>query len=214
MLPIYLLIIYTDTLVYGTYWENIVVFPTFVKPERVKVLKGSSITVYCGSSSPVNWSFVPVQNIFSQSGHLTSLPKRHRQRNKSLTLFDLSLKDTGMYYCYGVHSNKKFVSPLYVSVNVSPNDGTVYPDWVEAPINGSVTLTCGSSAPVTWYSVHWRKLQKRVVNNSVTLFNLQKEHSGRYMCRGVKKLNSQDSRVANVFHSYAIIMVDSFVMFL
>ncbi len=205
MLRIYSLLMFTyiSRSVFGKNWDSILVFPTFVKPDRLKVLEESSVTVYCGSSSAVYWSFVSIQDGFYALGHLTSLSAQHLQRNRSLTLNNLLLRDSGMYYCNGTYSNRKFVAPLPVWVKESPEYGSVYPNWVEAPVNGSVILTCGSLEPVMWFSVHWRYLQKHVGNNSVTLYNLQKEHSGRYVCRGVMYpfiLNHQNFSIITNIH--------------
>ena len=87
----------------------------------------------------------------------------------------------------------------------------VIPSWVEAKEGNSITLRCGGSIkPVEWACVHFDNKTKSIDNNAITLYNLQKEHSGRYFCRGIKT-NSDLKKT--IFHDYAVILVDSFIVF-
>ncbi len=86
----------------------------------------------------------------------------------------------------------------------------VIPSWVEVKEGNSITLRCwGSITPVEWAGVHFDNQTKSIDNNSITLYNLQKEHSGRYFCGGIKT-NSDLKKT--VFHDYAVILVDSFIV--
>ncbi len=50
--------------------------------------------------------------------------------------------------------------------------------------NSTVTLSCRSVTPTEWFSIHFQHQSKSIEGNSLTLFNLQGEHSGEYICRG------------------------------
>ena len=81
--------------------------------------------------------------------------------------------------------------------------GTLLPSWVEVTAGSQVTLTCGSLNQVEWFSVHLHELEKTFYQDKVILYRLQKEHSGRYFCRGTNSVN-------NIFHSSAVIIVNGY----
>ncbi len=58
--------------------------------------------------------------------------------------------------------------------------------WLEIEAGGSITPLCGSDGPVEWFSAHIMHQDKVVGNKTLTPLNLQRNHSGKYICRGVQ----------------------------
>ena len=99
------------------------------------------------------------------------------------------------------------------------------PSWVEISAGGSVTLLCGSDGPVERFSVHISHQDKLIKNKTLTLFNLQRKHSGQYFCRGTQYERYQQWSVHDdyddhrddeefrplVFHAYSMVIVDGVV---
>ena len=204
------------TPVYRKNWREITLFLEDVVPPRIDVFENASVIFYCGSLSAVSWSLKPIltDNLMPSSRRYP-VSTRHLKGIKTITLVNLLSNDSGMYYCKGTGKNKTFVRMFYVKVWGNVRYGKVIPNWVEVTEGNSVTLTCGSVKPVLWTSVHFDVQNKSFQGNSLTLYNLEKDHSGRYMCRGVvqHKLKKYDwSSTNNIFHSWAIIIVDGFVV--
>ncbi len=70
-----------------------------VVPDIIEVIENSSVTFYCGSTSPVYWMYVG-KNLDLISRYEPLLPK-HLQSPKQLTLHNLSRSDIGFYSCLG-----------------------------------------------------------------------------------------------------------------
>ncbi len=192
-----------------------------VVPDIIKVLENSSVTIYCGSTSPVHWMYAG-KNLDLISRYEPLLPK-HLQSPKQLTLHNLSRSDIGFYSCLGTNGDTIFSTLFYVIVfNSSIPKTIMVPSWVEISAGGSVTLLCGSDGPVEWFSVHISHQDKLIQNNTLTLFNLQRKHSGQYFCRGTQYERYQQWSVDDdyddhrefrslVFHAYSNVIVDGVV---
>ncbi len=176
-------------------WHKIIVYPSQVIPPRVHVPEGTPVKAYCGSSSPVQWI---------HGNH--SINTKHETDRNSITLHNLKVSDSGFYYCRGtVYENTAFTNYIAVFVHSRVRLGEVIPDYLEVSKNDTVTVYCGSAKPVEWFGLHFN-ISKVENGNVLILRNLKREHSGRYMCRGV-------SHGAKVFHSQVIIIVDVNVIF-
>ncbi len=134
---------------------------------------------------------------------------------KQLTLVDLDFNDYGQYLCSWTRGGVRFeayaivwiFSPSYFAVfGYFSEFGRVSPSWIEVSQNSSVTLTCYSTIRVYWHGFHFQSLKKKFQNNTVTLYNLQKEHSGEYICRGGHNFSIDGHFI--MFHARARIIVD------
>ncbi len=98
-------------------WRKIVVYYAEMKPLSIVTLEGRSIKCYCGSSTPVYWTY-------GQSKLL--LPGRHFLENTTLILNNLSRFDTGLYGCKGSYLNDSETVPfekhiIVTVINYVPN---------------------------------------------------------------------------------------------
>ncbi len=57
---VFLLQIYFITSSTGKNWRTINIYNKMVTPNKVCSTQNSSVTIYCGSSSPVSWTYLPV----------------------------------------------------------------------------------------------------------------------------------------------------------
>ena len=92
-------------------WRNITVYQGSVRPHAVDIFEGTPVTAYCGSSSPVNWTFIPVFSVVPKQ-----ISNRHVKDYNQITLFHLLENDTGLYICWGttrITSFQKFIA-IYV----------------------------------------------------------------------------------------------------
>ncbi len=198
------LVITSLTSVLCSNWRKIELLLLHISPPNgAIVFQGSTVNVYCGSTSPVNWTF---HHNYELANYDIGLPisNRHIKGDKNITLVYLKIEDTGDYYCHGLADNHYFISQIYIEVVSVAIIGEVIPNWVEVKEGSSVTLTCGSVKPVEWFSVNIEPQNKTIQGNTITLHNLKKEHSGRYLCRGI------DGEI--VFHISSVILVDSYVV--
>lgn len=200
-------------------WRRIPLHLNIVQPTIAHVFPGASVTFYCGSLTPVNWTFKhrSPDRIFQQSFErplVTEQPvsRRHSVGYKNITLTNLFANDSGVYYCYGtdnIQSNKR---DFFVLVWERVQYGLVIPSWIEVPVGSTVTLTCGSLMPVEWNYLHFDDQNKTMNTNNLTLYNLQKHHSGRYVCRGLKYLTVGGRYFGTkIFHNSAKIIVEGYV---
>lgn len=204
--------------VFGKNWQQIIVRPKSIEPSKtVTLFPGASLTLYCGTTSLANWTFFPLTDLFE-----SPISSRHLKGYNNITLKDLKVEDTGSYYCHGTFGTEQFTKYTFVNVLIYHPDGAqtyVVPNWIEVPINGSVALYCGSLTPVEWISASFLSVPKSLVGNRLELYNLQKEHSGLYICRGTFKipqfligLNYVINPI-NLFHSKAVIIVGGEILY-
>ncbi len=192
----------------GKNWQQIEVQPKSMLPRTVTLFQSSSVTLYCGTTSLASWSFFSLRDYLQ-----TPIPSRHVKYYNKITLKDLTVEDSGSYYCTGTFRNKTFIDNTYLVVLLcEPNSVPPYivPSWVEVPLNGSLTLLCGSVTPVEWFSSSFQSVQKSLERNKLKLYNLQKEHSGEYICRGTHKTppHVSDNKQLSLFHTTAVVIVD------
>lgn len=193
------------TLIIATNWRVIDLYYKDVVPKSVGVFEQSSVTFYCGSSSPVGWSY---KSYFSSLDRHQPILQKHLVGSKQIALNDLNEEDSGLYYCNGTYADGYFLSHFEVKVyKTFIPFGNVVPDWIEIVAGGNLTLTCMSNLNVEWFSKYFSDQDKFIWGNSLNLFNLQKKHSGVYACRGFKNDNLGGDLKPRVFHSQAIIIV-------
>lgn len=200
----------TQTLLYITLssiycqnWQKIdLPFGHISPPFAVLALKGTTLKIYCGSSSPVNWTYLNYEMHSIERD--VPVSSKHKKGYKSISLFNLQETDTGDYYCHGMINKVSFSLHVYVAVLDRKVTGQIIPSWIELRGGESITLTCGSDKPVEWYGVDINTQNKSVQANNITLYNLSGQHSGRYFCRGYDG--------ESLFHATAMVLVDSFVV--
>ncbi len=210
----FFLLVY-DTLVGGENWHVRELFLRSVDPKYVTVPEKSAVNIYCGSSSPVNWTYTQSGLHPAISEVSITVHSRHLIGYKTIILIHLLQKDSGDYCCLGKDRNVYFRVCSLVSVVKSVPLGSVIPSLAEVLEGGSVTLQCGSEYPVEWFSLQYQNQNKTVQNNFLTLYNLRKEHSGPYLCRGTKLTITQIPFISQArliqFHQTALIFVGSTV---
>ncbi len=197
----------------GKNWGIIDIYNRMVIPNKVYRTENSSVTIYCGSSSPVSWMYLPV---IPSNGVQVPDFRRHTTGMKQITLNKLLWTDSGIYYCKGTHEGQAFIVHTVVLVHNGIPKKKVVPNWVEVSEGSSVALTCGSYSPVEWFSLNFRSQNKIIRYNTLTLYNLKKKHSGRYICRGKSnKVRLRGVRIRrhyySVFHSEALVIVEGVV---
>ncbi len=192
-------------------WQQIKVYLGEVIPDYVFLENNSTITLYCGcNTSLVYWTFRRSTVPLDSSGHPVS--NRHVKNSKQLTLINLTTEDAGLYSCSWTSGDRDFESlASVVRISRHYDDvfslGMIAPSWLEVSQNSTVILNCHSVMPTEWFSVYFQhncKIIKQV--NSLTLLNLQGEHSGEYICRG-SFYNREHHHV--IFHAISRIIVDS-----
>ncbi len=177
-----------------------------VVPHSLYTLENSTVTFYCGSSSPVRWTFLDHRSEDVRQ----LLLEKHQQGPKQITFNNAGVSDSGLYYCNGTYGSENFSIQFNLNVYKSTQKAMLVPNWVEVVAGGSITLSCGSDAPVEWFSRYMLYQDKVAQNNALTLFNLYRKHSGKYVCRGILKLIT----LTMVFHRTAIVYVNSTVRIL
>ncbi len=179
-----LLVIHSDT----RNWQHIEVYLGEVIPKYVYLEKNSAVTLYCGcNASAVYRTFR--RRILPLNSSGTPVSNKHVKKSKQLALVNLTTEDTGLYSCSWTSGGRDFESlgsVVWISSNYADlfSLGVAVPSWVEVSQNSTVTLSCRSVTPTEWFSVHFQHQSKSIEGNSLTLFNLQGEHSGEYICRG------------------------------
>ncbi len=196
----FILISFCSTYIYAKDWQRISVYLKSIIPNDIIIYEESSVTVYCGSTSPVNWSFVPIVG-FSERLPISA---RHQIGYKNISLLNLRYSESGMYTCDGMYGNNVFQQHLFILARLFPDIGQVIPNWIEAPLGSVVSLICGSMAQPEWFSLNLRNQSYRTAGKTLILSNLQAEDSGPYMCRGFRYN-------LKVFHSTAQVIVDGYV---
>lgn len=197
---------YYVNLVYcGNSWHIIEVGSAQVRPSHVEIREGTPVRAYCGSMSEITWTYNSKCVEIPQCPSV-ALDKRHLLGLKKVTFIDLKVNDTGYYTCHGDDYGVPFTAFIFIEVQRQAKYGQILPTWIEVPVGGSVTMTCGSLKPVKWISVHIEDQNKTVDGNTLIIHNLLRKHSGRYLCRGVTDLKK-------VFHVYALVIVNGVVEF-
>ncbi len=202
-------------------WQRIEVFPKTVLPSQPMVFEGAFLTLHCGSSSPTQWFYTPSYYLYYTHPNLfpkLSITAQHFQGNTYLKLPNLNHNDSGIYHCIGTYDNDNFRTFTHVQIIERVPYRRVIPEWVEVTSGANVTLRCGSITKVEWFSVYMDKQDKLFGYDTftITLLNLQKGHSGIYVCRGVSPAKispgvySRDRRKYGVFHWHARIIVDGY----
>ncbi len=181
------------------------VFHTEVLPLAFCALEGNSVKAYCGSLSPVKWTYGP---------NYLPLPSRHTVANNSIILNNVRLSDAGTYYCNGTYENrnqeiKTFVNYFYIEVFEMAEEGLIFPNYLEVSEGSNATLTCGSLKQAEWFSKDIQRQKKTIIGNTLILHHLRKEQSGLYFCRGVEKPILDEPM--RIFHNDATIIVDGYV---
>ncbi len=203
------LYLHSTLLVHSKDWNDRKVYLKSIEPQRVSVLERNPVRVYCGSTSPVNWTHIWSPLAFTSEGQIDApIHSRHEIGHKEITLIGLLENDTGYYNCQGKYNNTLFKKHIHVLVMKHPVIGLVAPSLMEASRGGSVTLHCGSAESVEWFSVHYQNQTKSLRGNSLTLYHLRKEHTGVYVCRG---LLERTTTRRTIFHAKAIIFVDNVI---
>ncbi len=199
----FILISFCSTYIYAKDWQRIPVYLKSLTPDDVMIFEGCSVTVYCGSTSPVNWSYVPIleDDPISETFPIST---RHQIGYKNISLLNLGYNESGMYTCNGMYGNNVFQQSLFIFARLFPEIGLVLPNWNEAPLGSVVSLICGSMAQPEWFSLNLRNQSYRTAGKILILSNLQAEDSGPYICRGFR----YDLKV---FHSTALVIVDGYV---
>ncbi len=179
-------------------WNEVVVYHTQVVPWRVTVIEGTPVTVHCGSSTtPLEW--------FYGSGH-RPIPTKHIKVDYSIILYGLRVSHTGPFSCKGTYKNKYselkiFYNSVRVKVVKNVPYGWVLPSRIEVSTGDSVTLACGTSSLAQWLGMSLKVQNITYHENRIVLQNLQKEHSGPYICRGSDKNDK-------LFSIEALVIVD------
>ncbi len=201
----FILISFCSTYIYAKDWQRIPVYLNSLTPDGLTINEGSSVTVYCGSTSPVNWNFVPLLEDGSISETLP-ISTRHLIGYKNISLLNLDFSESGMYTCDGMYGNNVFQQSLFIFARLFPDIGQVLPNWKEAPLGSVVSLICGTTKQPEWFSLNLRNQSYRTAlkQSKLILSNLQAENSGPYVCRGFR----YDWKV---FHSTALVIVDGYV---
>lgn len=178
-------------------WTNIPIYHSQVVPWRVRMFENTPIRLYCGSLSPVTWTY------FKE--HLP-IPTEYQADNNSIKLMNLKEHHSGTYYCHGTYRNKAnkittFKNYILIHVKKQVDYGEVLPSKVILSEGSDLIIRCGSKRPAEWVSMNSFNKYSIEQGNTLSLKNLTKEHSGPYLCRGVNHLN-------NLFHAKAIIFVN------
>ncbi len=211
--------------VWASNWWQIDVLYKEVVPNNVYIFENSSVTFYCGSETPEYWMYSG-ENL-DTPGHDIPMRQNHVVGRRQLTLHNVRLNDSGLYVCQGYYWCTVFTTHFSIKVyNTTIPKTLVVPNWVEIEAGGSITLLCGSDGPVEWFSPHIMYQDKVVGDKTLTLLNLQRNHSGKYICRGVQFYELDESgsddddsgddeydkghngRIVDVFYTPATVLVD------
>lgn len=199
----FLLIFYSPCFYAGRDWQRIQLHLGLVIPYSANLKEGDSITVYCGSISIAIWSYIPPSEYSGQP-----VSRKHCMGYRNITLSNLLQNDSGVYICQSFYRTNSFSDIFSVQVWQEVPNGLVVPSWIEVSGGSSVTLTCGSSTPVIWFSVYYNSLNKTVIGNTLTLHNLQGKQSGYYVCRGT---TLSQHHIRSIFHSSSRLIVNGYL---
>ncbi len=177
-------------------WGNIKLFHTQVVPWRVRILENTPVKVYCGSLSPVTWTYL--------QEHLPLPTEYHIEGNYSIKLMNLREYHSGTFYCHGTYINndlKETTFKNYIMIHVKKHVdyGEVLPSQLIVSEGSNITITCSSIKPVEWISLHSKYKAKQ--DSSLYLHQITKEQSGPYLCRGVNHLK-------HIFQARSVIIVN------
>ncbi len=86
----------------------------------------------------------------------------------------------------------------------------VTPNFIQVSEGDSLTLTCKGDKPVEFFSVSLAYQEKSVLNDSIILKNLKKEHSGLYYCRAIISGENMDGHFSQLIHSIGRVVVDGY----
>ncbi len=184
-----LIAIYVKMYVQGFNVQDIVLSPSQVHPAIVKTFENAVAKLFCGSLEPVHWTYWT--NSFLYRNKSRKIPGEHEIGSYSITLKNLSINDTGLYYCGGTAwdgvRTYSFWKPVYVYVVEEAQVREAVPNIIHGSSGDSATLMCGSTSPVEWFSANLNSQETyELENNTYTLVlkNLTEEHTGVYVCQG------------------------------
>ncbi len=197
------ILIYYLTTVEAKNWQQVLVYLEQIAPSHAHLLANDSITIYCGSTSWVSWSYT-----WYETRTRAPVFQKHKIGYRSITLINSQEQHSGLYNCHSGDNPYPFSKNFLLSVWDKVPFGAVLPSWKEVSQGDSITLTCGSITPVQWFSVHFNSQNKSVWGTSVTIHNLKGNHSGPYVCRGVTSTEISNQYRRKMFHNTAIIVVD------
>lgn len=182
-------------------WNTILVPTSTVLPRRVVVLEKTPVTAYCKNNSTATWTKLV-------RGNYIPVHRRHHKQKYKIVFVKLLKKDSGVYFCRKQNdrfSNRPtptlFKRSIIITVKKKPGYGQALPTRVEIKEGDSITLSCGSFTPVLWVGVHLPSMDCTRRGNSLLITNMRKEHSGRFLCRGIREEKT-------VFHDFSIVLVD------
>ncbi len=131
-------------------WRHILVLAYHVYPHLVELLEGMKVKLYCGSSSPLNWSFTRLNWSSNWDGGVwLNIPLLTLGRTYTF------MNDSGLYNCFGKYDYVLFFHFSSVKVYTEVLRGQVLPNWMVTSEGDSVILSCGSIKPVEWFSAHF-----------------------------------------------------------
>jgi len=196
-------------------WQEIEVHIAEIVPRYLVVEENSTFNLYCGSnSSALHWTF-KARSLDVWNTSTRPISSKHSIGLKQLTLNNIKYdEDNGDYYCnwrspqgqlFQGYSRVSVVNKRNLELYQNKHLGQISPNFTEVSSNTTVTLTCYSSTPVEWFSIHLAKLKIETGANSLTLLNIQNEHSGEHLCRG------SYATYGHIFHARALVYVDGTV---
>ncbi len=197
-------------------WRKVVVQEGGVTPRFIKVFEESSVKLYCGSLSSVTWMYKSNKNDryinLNTRRDYAWVTFEFEKNNNSIKLKHLTNSVSGTFLCEGTCNSiargtrcgiNNFIDyAIIIVLNFIPPTHVV-PNILEVSVGDDALLKCGSDKEVEWFGINIKDQDKCLLNNTILLQNLRKEHSGPYTCRGVSE--------KKVFHSTSLVIVEGYV---
>ena len=202
-------------------WREILVYDSEVVPNIIRIFEGTPVIAYCGSSSPVKWTYT--RRGSSEKVYLTEdkfnrgISFTYKLQNTSIVLTNLTASNTGALVCRGSYNEAsqavRFSSKIKVCVEKFSRTEPYYgvtPNFIQVSEGDTLTLTCKGDKPVEFFSVSLAYQEKSVLNDSIILKNLKKEHSGLYYCRAIISGEDSDGHFSQIIHTVGRVVVDGY----